>query len=100
MAYSHKNSKGNTYYLNSKEVTLKGDRKQRIYYFSKDIKPDGVCTWTLSPALRPINALPKGDSSEMYPMAGSASTLLTILYSSGVADPSSITVTFAPRATV
>jgi len=42
MAYSHKNSKGNTYYLNSKEVTLKGGRKQRIYYFSKDIKPESI----------------------------------------------------------
>lgn len=42
MAYSHKNSKGNTYYLHSKEVTLKGGRKQRIYYFGKEIKPGAV----------------------------------------------------------
>jgi len=42
MAYSHENSKGNTYYLNSKEVTLKGGRLQRIYYFSKDIKPESI----------------------------------------------------------
>lgn len=36
MAFSVKNSKGNTYYLNSKNVTLKGGRKQMIYFFSKD----------------------------------------------------------------
>ena len=34
--YSHTNSKGVTYYLNSKEVTLRGGRVQRIYYFTKD----------------------------------------------------------------
>lgn len=42
MAYSHENSKGKTYYLNSKVVTLKGGREQRIYYFSKDIKPESI----------------------------------------------------------
>lgn len=35
MAYSHRNSKGNTYFLHSKNVTLKGGRKQNIYYFAK-----------------------------------------------------------------
>jgi len=35
MAYSYRNSKGNTYYLHSKVVTLKGGRKQAIYYFAK-----------------------------------------------------------------
>ncbi len=35
MAFSVKSKKsGKTYYLHSKEVTLKGDRKQRIYYFA------------------------------------------------------------------
>lgn len=42
MAYSHKNSKGVTYYLNSKEVTLRGGKKQIIYYFSKDVRPEAV----------------------------------------------------------
>jgi hypothetical protein len=41
-AYSHKNSKGVTYYLNSKEVTLRGGKKQVIYYFSKDERPEGT----------------------------------------------------------
>ncbi len=36
MAYKHTNSKGVTYYLNSKNVTLRGGKEQRIYYFSKD----------------------------------------------------------------
>lgn len=40
MAYKHTNSKGITYYLNSKEVTLRGGKKQVIYYFSKDERKD------------------------------------------------------------
>lgn len=42
MAYKHTNSKGVTYYLNSKEVTLRGGKVQRIYYFSKDERPEGT----------------------------------------------------------
>jgi len=38
MAYAHKNSKGQTYYLHSKEVTLRGGRQQVIYYFGKEVK--------------------------------------------------------------
>ena len=37
MAYSHTNSKGQTYHLHSKEVTLRGGRKQTIYYFAKEV---------------------------------------------------------------
>lgn len=40
MAYKHTNSKGVTYYLNSKDVTLRGGKLQRIYYFSKDERPE------------------------------------------------------------
>ncbi len=40
MAYKHTNSKGVTYYLNSKDVTLRGGKQQRIYYFSKDQRPE------------------------------------------------------------
>ncbi len=37
MAYSYTNSQGTTYYLHSKEVTLRGgNRLQRIYYFARD----------------------------------------------------------------
>ncbi len=40
MAYKHTNSKGVTYYLNSKAVTLRGGKTQTIYYFSKDQRPE------------------------------------------------------------
>ena len=39
-AYKHTNSKGVTYYLNSKKVTLRGGKAQTIYYFSKDERAD------------------------------------------------------------
>jgi hypothetical protein len=42
MAYSHTNSKGVKYFLNSKEVTLRGGKKQVIFYFSKDERPEAV----------------------------------------------------------
>jgi hypothetical protein len=35
MSYSYRNSKGQTYYLHGKEVTLQNGRKQRIYYFAR-----------------------------------------------------------------
>ncbi len=40
MAYKHTNSKGVTYHLNSKLVTLRGGKQQTIYYFSKDSRPE------------------------------------------------------------
>ncbi|MGI9027935.1 MAG: hypothetical protein ACR2FM_03810 [Candidatus Saccharimonadales bacterium] len=39
-AYKHTNSKGVTYYLNSKAVILRGGKEQTIYYFSKDERKD------------------------------------------------------------
>lgn len=42
MAYSHKNSKGVTYFLNSKAVVLRGGKEQTIFYFSKDERPEAV----------------------------------------------------------
>jgi hypothetical protein len=37
MAYSHKSNKsGETYYLHSKTVTLRGGRQQTIYFFARD----------------------------------------------------------------
>jgi hypothetical protein len=41
MAYEYKNSKGVTYYLHFKDVTLRGGKKQRIYYFARDVR-DGA----------------------------------------------------------
>lgn len=62
MAYSHTNSKGQTYYLHSKEVTLRGGRQQRIYYFGKEAKEAA------------IDAIPDG-----YVVIESAKTGLPIL---------------------
>lgn len=42
MAYQHTNSRGVTYYLNEKLVTLRGGKQQKIYYFSKDERPEGT----------------------------------------------------------
>lgn len=39
MAYSVKNSKGQTYYLHTKDVVLRGGRNQTIYYFAREVKP-------------------------------------------------------------
>lgn len=38
MAYSHKNSKGQTYFLHTKDVNLRGGRRQTIYYFAREVK--------------------------------------------------------------
>lgn len=37
-AFSHTNAKGQVYYLHTREVTLKNGRKQRIYYFARDVR--------------------------------------------------------------
>lgn len=38
MAYSYTNKKGTTYYLHSKDVTLRGGRKQTIYFFAREVR--------------------------------------------------------------
>lgn len=42
MAFSQVNSKGQTYNLHQKDVTLKGGRLQRIYFFARDVR-EGAC---------------------------------------------------------
>lgn len=42
MAYAKTNSKGQTYYLHGKNVTLRGGRKQMIYYFAREVKPGAL----------------------------------------------------------
>ncbi|MCL2110199.1 hypothetical protein FWH30_01290 [Microgenomates group bacterium] len=37
-AFSYTNKKGQTYFLHTREVTLKNGRKQRIYYFARDVR--------------------------------------------------------------
>lgn len=43
MAYSVKSKKsGKTYFLHSKEVTLAGGRKQRIFYFAGEAAKEAI----------------------------------------------------------
>jgi len=42
MAFSQTNSKGLTYYLHKKDVTLRGGRPQTIYYFGKEAKEGAI----------------------------------------------------------
>jgi hypothetical protein len=41
-AYSYRNSKGQTYFLHKKDVTLKNGRVQTIYYFARDVRPEAI----------------------------------------------------------
>ena len=59
MPYSYKNSKGQTYYLHGKEVTLQGGRKQKIHYFAREAKDGDV-----------MNALPAGHMVVENPRTG------------------------------
>lgn len=43
MGYSHINTKGTKYYLNSQEVALNNGRKNTIFYFSKDLRRKTAC---------------------------------------------------------
>ena len=36
--FSYTNAKAQVYYLHSKDVTLKNGKKQRIYFFARDIR--------------------------------------------------------------
>ena len=42
MAFEFKNSRGVNYILHSKEVLLKGGRKQMIYFFARDVRPGAL----------------------------------------------------------
>ena len=42
MAFSHVNSKGQTYYLHMRDVTLKGGRQQTMYFFAKEVKDGAI----------------------------------------------------------
>jgi hypothetical protein len=58
MAYSQTNSKGQQYFLHMKDVTLKGGRLQRIYFFARDVR-DGS-----------VDAMPAGYVSVENPRTG------------------------------
>jgi len=42
MAFEHTNKKGQKYYLHAKDVTLKGGRKQKIFFFARDVRPEAL----------------------------------------------------------
>lgn len=42
MAFSQTNSRDQVYNLHQKDVTLKGGRLQRIYFFARDVR-EGAC---------------------------------------------------------
>ncbi len=42
MAFEFTNKKGVKYYLHSKDVNLKGGRKQRIFFFARDVRPGAM----------------------------------------------------------
>jgi hypothetical protein len=59
MAYSQTNSKGQQYFLHMKDVTLKGGRLQRIYFFARDVREEGA-----------VDAMPAGYVSVENPRTG------------------------------
>lgn len=42
MALAHTNSKGNTYYLHSRDTQLKNGGTQTIYFFAKEVKEGAI----------------------------------------------------------
>jgi hypothetical protein len=42
MAYSYTNKKGDKYYLHYRDVVLRGGRKQRIYFFARDVRDNSL----------------------------------------------------------
>lgn len=62
MAFAHTNSRGQQYFLHQRDVTLKGGRVQRIFFFAREVK-DGA-----------IDAMPAG-----YVVVENARTGLPIL---------------------
>jgi hypothetical protein len=57
--YRHTNSKGQTYYLHGKEVTLQNGRQQRLFYFAPAPKPGEA-----------LAALPAGAQIVEHPRTG------------------------------
>ena len=42
MAYSYTNKKGQKYYLHYRDVVLRGGRKQRIYFFAREVRSSSL----------------------------------------------------------
>lgn len=59
MAYEFKNSKGVSYFLHSKKVTLRGGREQAIFYFAKVVNPESALN-EIPPGYKAIETLKTG----------------------------------------
>lgn len=66
MSFSTTNSRGQTYYLHGKNITLKNGHEQRIYYFARQ------------PQAETLDAVPSG-----YTIAENAKTGLPVLKKAG-----------------
>lgn len=42
MAFSYTNSKGRTYFLHSKDTTLRNGKQQTLYFFASAVKDEGA----------------------------------------------------------
>lgn len=42
MAYQYTNSRGQNYYLHTKNVRLRSGKQQQIYYFAKEVRPEAI----------------------------------------------------------
>lgn len=62
-AYQQVNSKGVTYYLHKKDVVLRGDRPQTIYFFAKNIGGK-------SGKETPLESVPEGYTVQENPRNG------------------------------
>ena len=58
MAYSHTNSKGITYHLHANERTTKSGKVTRLYFFSRDVRPEKAVAEL--PADRRVEETPTG----------------------------------------
>ena len=61
MAFSYTNKKGVTYYLHFKDVTLRGGKQQRIYFFARDVRdgsldevPEGMMVMETERTVMPV----------------------------------------------
>jgi hypothetical protein len=67
MAYSYKNSKGQTYYLHAREVKLNNNRERTIYFFAKEPR-DGALNqvpsgWEVIEGRNALPVLSKSDGA-------------------------------------
>lgn len=75
--FQHKNSKGVTYYLHMKEVSLRGGKRMPIYYFNKEQGgPTAIVELPVEMEVREnprngfLTVVRKGSERQPYPRQG------------------------------